>query len=142
MDKLISMYDCLSKQGVGLYVWDLGQQKAATLEMGGDYAMAVDFDNIDSLAEETVVVYHEAGHIMTGATHKVASSQDLIERHENKAWKWAVEHLISADELNSAVAAGHTEIWDLAEQFGVTEEFMRKAVCYYTNGNLATDLYF
>ena len=26
--------------------------------------------------------------------------------------------------------------------FGVTEEFMRKAVCWYTHGNLATELYF
>ena len=40
------------------------------------------------------------------------------------------------------MAAGHTEIWDLADHFGVTEGFMRKVICYYTYGNLATELYF
>ena len=37
---------------------------------------------------------------------------------------------------------GHTEMWDLADYFHVTEDFMRKAVCWYTYGNLATELYF
>ena len=30
----------------------------------------------------------------------------------------------------------------LAEYFGVTEDFRRKAVCWYTYGNLAAELYF
>lgn len=142
MNKLLSMYDHLVKQGVYLFTWDLGDKKATTLEMGGDYAIFVDFDNIETLREETVVVYHEAGHIMTGATHKVSSPYDLVEKHEVKAWKYAVTHLISAEELDRAVADGHTELDDLADHFGVTADFMRKAVCYYTYGNLATDLYF
>ena len=50
--------------------------------------------------------------------------------------------MITEEELDEAVANGHTEIWDLADYFDVTEEFMRKAVCLYTYGNLATELYF
>ena len=63
-------------------------------------------------------------------------------KHENRADKWAVNKLIPVDELDQAVEDGHTELWDLADHFGVTEEFMRKAVCWYTYGNLATELYF
>ena len=40
-------------------------------------------------------------------------------------------------ELEKAVAAGHTELWDLAEQFGVTEALMRKAVRWYETGRLS-----
>jgi len=40
------------------------------------------------------------------------------------------------------VALGCTDLWMLAEHFGVTEGFMRKVVCWYTHGNLAADLYF
>jgi len=40
------------------------------------------------------------------------------------------------------VAEGCCTIWDLAEYFGVPEELMKKAVCWYTYGNLAADLYF
>ena len=48
---------------------------------------------------------------------------------------------LSAEELDDAVAEGCTELWSLAERFGVTEEFMRRAVCWYTYGNLAVEEY-
>lgn len=102
----------------------------------------MDFGNIHSSAEELVVVAHEGGHISTGATHKVNSPYDLIEKHEYKADKWAVQKLIPEEELDEAVASGCTELWQLAEHFAVTEEFMRKAVCWYVHGNLAAELYF
>ena len=63
-------------------------------------------------------------------------------KHENRADKWAIQRLIPLPELDAARADGHTELWELAEYFGVTEDFMRKAVCWYTHGNLATELYF
>lgn len=50
--------------------------------------------------------------------------------------------LASEQELDEAISDGHTEMWDLADYFHVTEDFMRKAVCWYTYGNLATELYF
>ena len=55
--------------------------------------------------------------------------------------KWAIARLIPEEALDEAVADGHTELWDLAEHFGVTEDFMRKAICWYTHGNLAVDEY-
>lgn len=50
--------------------------------------------------------------------------------------------MISVEDLDEAIAQGCTEIWELAERFGVTEQFMRKAVCLYVHGNVATELYF
>ena len=43
------------------------------------------------------------------------------------------------DALDDAVADGCTEVW---ERFQVTEEFVRKAVCWYVHGNMAAELYF
>ena len=56
--------------------------------------------------------------------------------------KWSIKEILSMEDLDVAVADGYTDIWSLAEHFGVTEDFMRKAVCWYTHGNLATELYF
>ena len=64
------------------------------------------------------------------------------QKHENRADKWAIQTLIPRDALDSAVAGGCTDLWSLAEHFSVTEELMRKAVCWYTYGNLNADLYF
>ena len=142
MNNVLSLYNDLNALGVKFYCWDLDGERAATLEMNGQYGVFMDFSNIRTLAEELVVVAHEGGHICTGATHKVSSPYDLIAKHEYKTNKWAVEKCISEEDIKNAIAKGHTEIWDLAEYFGVTEDFMKMAVCWYKNGNLAVDMYF
>ena len=142
MDRLLALYQKLSQSGTKFYMWDLKEDKAVTLEVGGAYGIFMDFDNIASSCEEAAVVAHEGGHASTGATHKVCSPFDLVGKHEYKAWKWAVQNYITVEDLDEAVAEGHTELWDLAEHFGTTEDFMRKVVCWYTYGNLSTELYF
>lgn len=142
MDRLLSLYKRIRESGTRFYTWPLQDEKAATLEIDKKYGIFVDFDNIESTKEETTVVAHEGGHACTGATHKVSSPFDLVEKHEYKAWKWAAENYISEDDLDSAVADGYTTIYSLSEYFNITEDFMRKIVCWYTYGNLATELYF
>ena len=142
MEKILTLYDELNSAGVRFYHWDLDDGQATTIEMGGNYGIFMDFQNISTEAEELVTVAHEGGHVFTGATHKVSSPYDLIAKHEYKADKWAVQRLISADALDAAVAEGYTDIYSLAEHFNVTLPFMKKAVCLHTHGNLAADLYF
>lgn len=142
MKKIISLYKELNDAGVRFYHWDMDDLQAATIEQEGRYGVFMDFGNIRTGAEELVVVAHEGGHICTGATHRVDSPYDLVEKHEYKADKWAIQRLIPEEQLDEAVAAGCTELWQLAEHFGVTEEFMKKAVCWYVHGNLAAELYF
>ena len=142
MKKILSLYDELNAAGVRFYHWNMDNDAAAVVEMNGQYGVFMDFTHIRTGAEELVAVAHEGGHISTGATHCLDSPYDLVEKHEHKADKWAIEALITAEELDDAVAAGNTELWQLADHFGVTEEFMKKAVCWYTHGNLACELYF
>ena len=142
MSQIISLYDELNRAGVRFYHWDLDDVQAVTIELKGRYGVFMDFGNIRTEAEELVTVAHEGGHISTGATHRVDSPYDLVEKHEYKADKWAIRRLIPEEALDEAVADGCTELWQLAEHFGVTEEFMKKAVCWYVHGNLAAELYF
>lgn len=142
MEKILALYNELNNAGVRFYHWDLDDGQASTIEINANYGIFMDFHNISTGAEELVAVAHEGGHVFTGATHKVSSPYDLIAKHEYKADKWAVQRLISADELDAAVAEGYTDIYALAEHFNVTVPFMKKAVCLYTHGNLASDLYF
>ena len=142
VDKILSLYNQLNAAGVRFYHWNMEEDAAAVVELDGQYGVFMDFTHIQSAAEELVAVAHEGGHIATGATHALNSPYDLVEKHEHKANKWAIERLITAAELDDAVAAGNTELWQLADHFGVTEDFMRKAVCWYTHGNLACELYF
>lgn len=91
---------------------------------------------------ERVHLSHELGHCVTGSFYNIYAAVDHRQRHENRADKWAIRRLIPVSALDNAVAEGCTELYELADRFGVTESFMRKAVCYYVHGNLATELYF
>ncbi len=142
MDQTLNLYNELNQRGAHFYLWDLGEDSAATIELDGRYGIFMDFDNIATSAEEQVVVAHEGGHVSTGATHAVSSPFDLVAKHEYKADKWAVQRLISAQALDAAVAEGCTDLHALAERFNVTEDFMKKAVCLHTHGNLSAELYF
>lgn len=96
----------------------------------------------DNAANEMTHLAHEVGHCVTGSFYSELTPLNTRQRHENRADKWAVRALIPARELDEAVASGCTQMWELAEHFGVTEDFMRKAVSLHVHGNLAADLYF
>ena len=96
----------------------------------------------DGGIQERVHLSHELGHCLTGSFYNIYAAADLRSRHENRADKWAIRRLIPISDLDDAIAAGHTELWDLAEYFGVTETFLKKAICLYVHGNTASELYF
>lgn len=104
--------------------------------------IGMDYGVLEDEASRRVHLAHELGHCKTGAFYNRWAARDVRQKHEHRADKWAIKKLISEDELDEAVADGRTELWELAEHFGVSEEFVRKAVCWYTYGNLAAELYF
>ena len=107
----------------------------------GRYCIGIDEQQLPTSAGERTHLAHELGHCCTGSFYHRYATRDVRQQHENRADKWAVRRLVPEEELDTAVADGHTEVWDLADFFGVTEDFIKKAVCFYTHGNLATDLY-
>lgn len=110
-------------------------------EDDGDIVL-MDCSLISSRVSETVHLAHELGHCMTGSFYNIYATLDIRQKHENRADKWAIEQLVPEDKLDEAVAMGYTEIWELAEHFDVTEDFMRKAVCWHVYGNLNVNLHF
>ena len=148
MENLDRLSQWLHGEGVFLFDRQLPFSKkdshALTINLSGSdtWGIFIDTGELNTIAKEKSALLHEGGHYATGTTHEVCSPCDLVAKHEYKADKWAVTRALSEAELDEAVAEGHTELWDLADYFGVTEDFMRKAVCWYTYGNLATDMYF
>ena len=93
-------------------------------------------------SEQRVRLAHELGHCITGSFYSRYTPLNTRQRLENRADRYAVRRLIQPEALDDAVAEGCTELWQLAEHFGVTEDFMKKAVSLYTHGNLSAELYF
>lgn len=137
------LYDLARQQNIEVFPFPLPETGSmSVMEDSGKCVIAMDESVRDGDVQERVHLSHEMGHCLTGSFYSIHTAVDCRQRHENRADKWAVQQLIPVDELDDAIAEGCTEVWELAERFGVTEEFVRKAVCWYVHGNVAAELYF
>ena len=138
-----ALYDLARQQNIEVLTHPLPQTGSLSVMLeGGRCFVGLDCSVCDGATQERVHLSHELGHCVTGSFYNIYAAVECRQRHENRADKWAISTLIPVEDLDEAVAQGCTEIWELAERFQVTEEFMRKTVCYYVHGNLAAELYF
>ena len=137
------LYAFAEQQNIGILSFPMPENGSMSVMLdGGKCYVGLDDGVRDGGVQERVHLSHELGHCVTGSFYNIYAAVDCRQRHENQANRWAIQTLIPVDDLDEAVAEGCTEVWELAERFGVTEDFMRKAVCLYVHGNLATELYF
>lgn len=143
MKTLQEIYHIANQENIVVDRFALSSREALSIMDGdGECYIVIDPRKIRSEIDERTKMAHELGHCVTGSFYNQYSNYDCRQKHENRADKWAVKQLIPVDQLDDAIAAGHTEIWDLADYFGITEDLAKKAVCYYVHGNLAAELYF
>lgn len=143
MKDIVSLYRYAEKKNIEVISFPLPETASMSLcAENGDCYIGMDDAALETSADERSHLAHELGHCVTGSFYSRHTAVDSRQRHENRADKWAIRKIIPVVALDRAVADGHIDIWDLAEHFGVTEDFMKKALCLYTYGNLATELYF
>lgn len=115
-----------------LHSWSIPGAKAATVQTQDGNHIFMDHEKIENHAEEKRILAHELGHIQTGTMHSVSSPCDLVERHEERAERWTIKHLLPYDEMCYAIRNGCRTTWELAEYFEVPDELIHKAIDYYT----------
>ena len=142
MKELKSLYRLAEKRNIEIINLPLPETASMSIELQDACYIGIDNAVLDTSAEERTHLAHELGHCITGSFYNRHTQFDIRQRHENRADKWAVRRLIPKTDLDEAIAAGYTELWELADFFGVTEDLIKKAVCLYTYGNVATELYF
>ncbi len=130
MTKIERLLEYAESKGHEVIYDDLPEVKSISIKDG------VCFIGVDlhlTVAEENVCLAHELGHCETGGFYCRYSPCEVREKYENRANNWAIKKLVPKDELIAAIKRGYVEKWELAEEFGVTEEFVVKAVSYYKN---------
>lgn len=133
------IFDIAENENVTIYALTLEKREALSMmDTDGSCYIAIDPLRVVSVADGRTKLVHELGHCVTGAFYNAYSTLDIRQKHENTADKWAIKKLVPKDELDAAVEDGCTEMWQLAERFGVTEQFMCKAVSLYKFGNLCS----
>lgn len=124
------LYKIADENKIAIYFFPLHPLKSVSLpgNIGIDSQGAVNTN-----AEEKSILAHEIGHCMKGAFYNYSCKYNTKSRCEYKADKWAIQNTIPFNELEAALKSGNTEVWSLAEYFGVTYEFMNKALELYEN---------
>lgn len=140
--EISALYDFAKQQNIEVIPFPMEQNGSMSIQLDSGCVIGMDDRVRDGGTQERVHLGHELGHCATGSFYSIHTAIDCRQRHENKADKWAIQALVPVEELDAAVAEGCTEFWELAERFGVTEDFIRKAVCWYVHGNMAAELYF
>lgn len=125
------LYALADHQGIRVDCYPFAVCTSMSVMLGENCYIAIDPFKIHTHAEEKVKLAHEMGHCETGSFYNLHAPLDIRAKHEHRADAWAIKKLIPRDKLLSAFEAGYTEKWELAEHFGVTEDFMQKALEYY-----------
>lgn len=87
--------------------------------------------NALSNTQEKECLAHELGHCEYGGFYNFYSPYDIRAKAERRANKWSYLKLVPPGEIKAAFQHGITEIWELAENFGVSCEYMQHALGYY-----------
>ena len=140
--ELAQLYTIAGRNQIPVLRHPLPLSGSLSLQTDQGCVIGLDRTVCDCRSVEKTHLAHELGHCLTGSFYNRHAAVDHRRRHENRADKWAIRKLVPVARLDDAVAEGCTELWQLADRFGVTEEFVKKAVCLYVHGNLATELYF
>jgi len=141
--QLRNLYEFAKQQNIEVIGYAMPENGSMSVMLeDGRCFVGMDDSIRDGGVQERVHLSHELGHCATGSFYNIYAAVDHRQRHENRANKWAIQALLPVEALDDAIAEGCTEVWALAERFQVTEDFIRKAVCFYVHGNLAEELYF
>lgn len=88
-------------------------------------------NKLKTQADRRTALLHEAGHFKSGAFYNKDAAFQPMEQAEYKAWKSAILDNVSREDLEECFSNGITELWELAEEFNVNEDFILKAILYY-----------
>lgn len=130
------LYALADQLGIVVLSFPLPDCESISLESNDNYYIGIDDNQLDSGKEERVHMAHELGHCVTGSFYNEYSPVDNRGKCEATADRWAVKKLINKDELLKQLKNG-MEVWDLAEYFNVTEDFIRKAYHLYFEVQMA-----
>lgn len=132
MKDLLELYRLAEDHGVPVCWYKMESVESLSCKLeDGSSAIALNPWCTLSVADEKVKLAHELGHCETGSFYNRYSPYDIRAQHERRADRWAIKQLVPRDELMAAFARGRTELWELAEDFNVTEDFIKKAYKYY-----------
>lgn len=123
------LYGIAEKRGHVVVCESLTETPSLSLQTNKRCYIAI--DQRLNVQQEREALAHELGHCEYGGFYNRYSKYDIRAKAERRADKWAFARLVPYGRLMQAVRHGVTDVWELAELFDVSCEFMHRAIAYY-----------
>lgn len=125
------------------YLYEIAQMHDIIVDdcqLPNNKSVAIDTDSFKAIGldiqldifNKAVRLAHELGHCLYGGFYNRYSKCDIIEKAEFRANLWAIKIVLPYQKLREELKKGYT-VYDIAEDIGVTEEFVMFAYNYYKN---------
>lgn len=128
--ELNKLYDIAKKENINIIDFKM-QNKAIIGRLNNNYAIGINYSNINNSNEEKTILAEELGHYYCNALYSSSCSNIEISKTEFRAIKWAFKMLIPYSKLKELANKGYKYCYEFAEELGVTEELIEKAYNYY-----------
>lgn len=122
------LYGIAEKRGHVVVCESLTETPSFSLQTNKRCYIAI--DQRLNVQQEREALAHELGHCEYGGFYNRYSKYDIRAKAERARIR-AFARLVPYGRLMQAVRHGVTEVWDLAELFDVSCEFMQRAIAYY-----------
>ncbi|MBR1423793.1 MAG: ImmA/IrrE family metallo-endopeptidase [Ruminococcus sp.] len=129
MTDIREIWKVCEEEGICVDLIECRACESFSLMIGERCYIAIDRRLPELLMKERAA--HEVGHCVKGAFYNRDSPHDIISQHEYRADKWAIEKLIPREELVEQIKKNRDSLYLLAEYFGVSEQFIKKACVHY-----------
>ena len=132
MTRLEKLEQTAYEHDIEIYECALPENKSVSIELDGAMAIGINPEQFANSAERLVHFAHEMGHCETGSFYRAYSPLQTREKCEYRAKVWAIKKLVPRKNLERAIRKGYMDLWELAEYFDVTPDFIRQAFDYYS----------
>lgn len=132
MFELSDFYSYCKTNGIDIILAQNLPSAAMTVRDGSWYAVGLNITRMDTIRSMRTAMVHETGHLHTGALHKVSSPFQIVVQAEYKADADSFRRYLPVSEIADAMQKGYTEPWQLAEYFDLDEDYIKKALHYWT----------
>lgn len=122
--------DIAKNNNIDIIDYPFEKLQACSLECDSKYYIGINSKGFENSAQLNTAKAHELGHCMTGALYCEHSPLFTQEKCEYRANRWAIRKLVPKSLLIDYFKKGY-QMWEIAEEIDLTEEFLWQAYYHY-----------
>jgi len=117
----------LDENGIDVDDYTFEKLRAVSICQDGICSIGIDMQKIETAADLKSVLLHEQGHCETHTFYNEQTSQLMRGKLERRADKYVADNKITSYMIRAAsIKEGITDLWEFAEYFGVTDDYMKR----------------